>query len=119
MGSLDTSAPVDGPALPELPPISIRELAVGLVDLFSKADGLALPRYIAIHDTQHFSLQFAPVRASLKAVACWAQRFGGVLVGEQRLNASQQECTYAGVTFDFFGVEVAAYTYVPVSKTGT
>ena len=45
MGSLDTSTPVPGPALPDIPPCSTRELAVGLTDLFSKADGLALPTY--------------------------------------------------------------------------
>lgn len=120
MGSLHTFDPAGGPALPEVSPISIGALAVGLTDLFSKADGLGLPGYVAIHEsTQHFSLQFAPVGASLRAVAAWAQRFGSVLVSEKRLNCDQQECTYVGVTFDYFGVEVAAYAYVPVTETGT
>jgi hypothetical protein len=120
MGSVHPIDPDSGPALPELPPISTRELAVGLVDLFSKADGLILPHFVAVHEsTQHFSLQFAPVAASLKAVPCWAQRFGAVLVSGKRLDADDQECTYVCADFDFFGVQVHAYAYIPVTETGT
>ena len=108
------------PAAPELSSIPVSALVVGLSDLLRAADGLGLPHYVAIHaTTKHFSLQFAPDRASLKAIARWAQRFGGVLVSENRLNAKQQECMYAGVTFDYSGVEVSAYAYVPVTETGT
>jgi hypothetical protein len=120
MGSLDTLDTASGPALPEVPPISIGALAVGLVDLFKKADGLTLPHYACIHEsTQYFSLQFAPVAGSLKAVAGWAQRFGAVLVTDKGLNAQKQKCTYVTATFDFFGIEVNAYAYVPVTETGT
>ena len=81
MGSLDTSTPV---RLPDIPPCSTRELAVGLVDLFSKADGLALPRYrgSSTSRTQSFGLQFADSAASYRALAAWAQRFGAVLASD-------------------------------------
>jgi hypothetical protein len=88
---------------------------VGLADLLRAADGLGLPHYAAIPTPGYLSLQFAPEPASLKAIARWAQRFGGVLVGDNRLNHRNQECTYAAVTFDHSGVEVCAYAYVPVT----
>ena len=120
MGSLDTSNPMSGPALPEIPPISTRELAVGLVDLFSKADGLALPKYVTIHEsTQHFGLQFAPVAASYRALAAWAQRFGAVLASDDDTDQHGQPCIYARIVFEFFGVDVTAYALIPVTKTGT
>jgi hypothetical protein len=119
VGSLRTFDP-DGPALPDIPPISTRELAVGLVDLLSKADGLALPRYATIHETtQAFGLQFAPAAASLRALVSWAQRFGAVLVSKDDTDQHGQPCTYARIAFDYFGVDVTAYAFVPVTETGT
>jgi hypothetical protein len=116
MGSLDTSTP----ALPDIPPCSTRELAVGLVDLFSKADGLTLPALVIIYaSTQGFSLQFAKSAASYRALAAWAQRFGAVLASEARTDPQGQPCRYVRVTFDWFGVEVQAYAYIPVTVTGT
>jgi len=120
MGSLDTFNPSSGPALPEIPPITTRELAVGLVDLFSKADGLPQPRYVDIHQsTQYFGLQFGNTADSLKALAAWAQRFGAVLVSEPATDCDDQPCKYARVAFSFCGVAVLAYAFVPVSETGT
>jgi hypothetical protein len=120
MGSLDTSTPVPGPALPDIPPCSARELAVGLLDLFSKADGLTLPALVIIYaSTQGFSLQFAKSAASYRALAAWAQRFGAVLASEDRADPQGQPCRYVRVTFDWFGVEVQAYAYIPVTETGT
>jgi hypothetical protein len=113
---MGTTQPLTTADSPELPSIPLSALVVGLSGLLRAADGLGLPHYVAIHaTTKYFGLQFAPEPASLKAIARWAQRFGGVLVSENRLNAQQQECRYAGVTFDYSGVEVAAYAYVPVT----
>jgi hypothetical protein len=117
MGSLSTSTPVNGPALPDIP-FSIRELAVGLTDLFKKADGLALPRHISIFESQVFYLQFAPDGASL-ALAAWAQRFGAELASDDTTDQNGQPCTHLRADFEFFGVEVAAYAYIPVTATGT
>ena len=120
MGSLHVHDPLGGPVLPEIPPISTRELTVGLCDLFSKADGLALPKYVAIYESsQAFSLQFAQSAASFTALAAWAQRFGAVLVSEDDTDQHGQPCKYVRVTFDFFGVEVEAYAFIPVTTTGT
>jgi hypothetical protein len=120
MGSLDTSTPVPGPALPDIPPCSARELAVGLTDLFSKADGLALPRFVAIHQrSQAFGLQFDDSAASYRALAAWAQRFGAVLASDNHTDTSGEPCKYVHIDFEFFGVEVQAYAFIPVTETGS
>ena len=119
MGSPVTSTPVPGPALPDIPPCSTRELAVGLTDLFSKADGLPLPTLVIIYQsTQGFSLQFAKSASSYRALAAWAQRFGAVVASEDRTDPQGQPCRYVQITFDWFGVEVQAYAYIPVTETG-
>jgi hypothetical protein len=116
MGSLDTSTPV----LPDIPPCSTRELAVGLVDLFCKADGLALPRYVDIHQrSQSFGLQFADSAASYQALAAWAQRFGAVLASDDHTDREGRPCRYVQIGFEFFGVEVTAYAFIPVTETGS
>lgn len=119
MGSLDTSTPVPGPVLPDLPPISTRELAVGLVDLFAKADGLALPGYVSIFGTtQAFSMQFGKTPASYRALVAWAQRFGAVLASDDHTDREGRPCKYVYIDFEFFGVEVNAYAFIPVTETG-
>jgi hypothetical protein len=121
MGSLDTSDPVNVPAwMPDIPPISTRELAVGLVDLFSKADGLALPGYVSIFGTsQAYLLQFDKTAASYRALVAWAQRFGAVLASDDHTDQHGQQCKYVHINFEFFGVDVTAYAFIPVAVTGT
>lgn len=121
MGSLNASNPASVPAwMPDIPPISLRELTVGLIDLLRKADGLTLPRYAAIYEpSQTFGLQFDKSAASYQALAAWAQRFGAVLTSENQTDDSGQPCTYVCVTFGFFGVEVIAYAFIPVTETDT
>lgn len=119
MGSLDTFDPAGGPALPDTAPMSIRELACGLAVLFSKADGLPLPRYITIHgSSQSYGLQFADSEASYEAIASWALRFGAVLASDDHIHQDGQPSKHVQATFDFFGVEVQAYAFIPVT-TGT
>jgi hypothetical protein len=120
VGSLDID-PKRVPAwVPDFPPISTCELAVGLVGLFGKADGLALPGYVSIYQpSQAFMLQFASSEVSLSALAAWAQRFGAVLVSEDDTDQQGRPRRYVRIVFEFFGVEVTAYAFIPVTQTGT
>lgn len=119
MGSIDTIDP-SIPALPDTPPITTRELAVGLVGLFGKADGLVQPRYVTIcQGAQDFGLQFDNSADSRTAIEGWAQRFGAVLASDDHTHEDGTPSTYVRATFDFFGVEVTAYAFIPVTETGT
>jgi hypothetical protein len=120
MGSLDTINPASGPALPDTPPITTRELAVGLVGLFGKADGLVQPRYVSIsRAAQDFGLQFDNSADGRTAIEAWAQRFGAPLTSSDHTNKDGTLSTYVECTFDFFGVEVVAYAFIPAEQTGT
>ena len=37
------------------------------------------------------------------------------MASENRLNHDKQRHIYVGLTFDYYGVEVYAYTYIPVT----
>ena len=72
--------PANGPAVPDLPPISIGALTIGLGDLFGRANGLVLPRTVVINETaQEYMLVFAPDPDSARVITSWAIRFGGVV----------------------------------------
>ena len=53
-----------GPGLPELPPLPLGALAVGLANLLQDAAQLPQPRYIALFDPEQISMQFAPIQPS-------------------------------------------------------
>jgi hypothetical protein len=118
MGSIHVHTPNGGPALPDLPPIPIGALAVGLCDLLDQAKDLAQPRYITISDTQSIGLQFGNDQASLKAIDRWARRFGSEVTTSVR-NDDNGPWQWVTTTLDWFGVEVVAYAHIPLTNSGT
>ncbi len=117
MTSIHTYHP-DGTALPELPPLPIGALAVGTAELLQQANDLPEPRCIFIYHNQAISLQFAPEQAGVRAVARWAQRFGGVLVS-QPADTEDGPRMYHRAEFGYCGIEVTAYTLIPAEPAGT
>ena len=118
MGSLDTTTPTSGPALPELPPIPIGALAVGLCDLFQRAGSLPAPSSLAVYGgTEAISLQFDPKPASAKAIASWARRFGGVvdISTHTRGTLSGGPERWVNTSFDWYGVRVDAFAHIPLT----
>ena len=107
-----------GAALPELPPLPIGALAVGLVNLLEEAASLPQPRYIDISETQHIGVQFAACQASLRAVTRWALRFGGVIISEPHQGRDGPQ-TYCHAEFRYYGVEVQAYAFIPAETAST
>jgi hypothetical protein len=115
MGSLHFYDPGDVPAVPDLPPISIGALAVGLTNLFGKANGLALPRSVVINETaQEFMLSFTPDADSARVITAWAMRFGGIIDGHV-CEVSGSPHRHITLTFDYYGVTVDAYTFIPLT----
>jgi hypothetical protein len=107
-----------GSALPELPPLPIGALAVGLVNLLQEAADLPAPTYISVSDTQHIGLQFAPAKASLRAITRWALRFGSVMTSKPQQGTTGTE-TWCRTHFDYYGVAVDAYAHIPAKTAST
>ena len=107
--------PANGPAVPDLPPINIGALTVGLSDLFGRANGLVLPGSVLINEpAQEYLLAFAPVADSARVITSWAVRFGGV-VESHVCSPDGTQRRHIILTFDYFGVTVDAYTFLPVT----
>jgi hypothetical protein len=118
MGSLDITNPISGPALPEVPPIPIGALAVGLCDLFQHAGDLPAPSSASIYGgIECMTLQFEPKPASAKAIASWARRFGGVvdISTKTRGTVSGGRERWVKTRFDWYGVDVDAFAHIPLT----
>jgi hypothetical protein len=119
MTSIHTYDPGDGAALPELPPLPIGILVTGTADLLHQAADLPQPRYITVFEEgQDVGLQFAPDRASLRAITRWTLRFGGVVISQPQPGQDGPQ-TYLHAEFDFYGIAVSAYAIIPASKAPT
>ena len=106
-----------GPGLPNLPPLPMGALAVGLVNLLQEAADLPEPQLITVSDTQNISMQFAADPASLRTLTRWALRFGGVVTSQPHPGTTGPE-TWCRVEFGYYGVEVNAYAHIPAPPAG-
>ncbi len=104
----------DGPPLPDLPPLPMGALAVGLASLLQEAADLPEPQFITVSDTQHIDLQFAGNPASLRTLTRWALRFGSVITSQPCQGDTGTE-TWCRTEFGYYGVEINAYAHIPVS----
>jgi hypothetical protein len=107
------------PSLAELPPPSVGAVAVTTLDLLDEASDLPQPRYIAISDTQHISVQFAPVRASLEDISRWELRFGGDLITQRVRGRWFRRELRCSLTFGFCDTDVHVYAYIPARAATT
>ncbi len=104
-----------GPALPDLPPLPIGALAVGLVNLLQEAADLPQPSSITIYDLEVISLQFAPEPASLRAITRWALRFGGVVTSNPHEDTTHRPETWCRTKFDYYGVAIDGFAHIPAA----
>jgi len=118
MTSIHTYDPGDGAALPELPPLPIGILVTGTADLLHQAADLPQPIYITVFEEQLVGLQFAPDRASLRAITRWTLRFGGVVISQPHQGEDGPR-TYVRAEFDFYGIAVTAYAFIPAGTATT
>jgi hypothetical protein len=105
-----------GAALPELPPLPIGALAAGAAELLQQAADLAAPTSITVYHTQHISVQFAPDRASVRAITRWALRFGSVMTshpGTVEYDTGVQAGTFHRTDFEYYGIAVEAFAFLP------
>lgn len=106
-----------GTALPELPPLPIGALAVGVAELLQQAASLPAPTSITIyHTTQHVSMQFDPDKDSIRAITRWAARFGSAVTvrpGTVDYDTGSDTGTWYRTQFDYYGITVEAFAFIP------
>ena len=94
----------------------IAALAGYIADLLTGNSDLPAPQYFSVSQHgQEVSFQFGDTRDSFRALAQWAERFGGTVTGEPHAYDGWQSihCT---VKFTDHGVNVVAYAFIRVAK---
>jgi hypothetical protein len=92
-------------------------LASYVADVFAEHRDLPAPAYFSIsHAGQEVCLQFGDTPDSFRALALWAERFGGTVTGEPHTNRDGQESVHCQVKFTDHGVNVEAYAFISATK---
>ena len=94
-------------------PLPIGALVVAMYNLLQEGADLPQPRYVTEGDTQNFSLQFGGDPSSFKDIARWANRFGGVVQTRPHEMEDGQMTSYVTAEFDYYGIAVKAYAFIP------
>ena len=108
----------DGAALPELPPMPIGVLAVGVAELLQQAADLPAPTSVTMYDHDAITVQFARHQDSIRAITQWAARFGGLPAsrpGKVEFDAG----TFHTTDFDYYGIAVSAYAHIPAGPASS
>jgi hypothetical protein len=91
------------------------ELAAFAVGLL--VEDLPQPAYVSFSQgVQEISLQFADTPDSFRALAQWAERFGGTVTGFPHTHSDGHESVHCEVKFTADGVQVEAYAFITAAK---
>jgi hypothetical protein len=93
-------------------------LARYAAQLLNENCDLPAPRYYSVSKIgQEVRLQFANTPDSFRAMALWAERFGGTVTGEPHTDRDGQESVHCQVKFTDHGVNVEAYAFITAGDT--
>jgi hypothetical protein len=96
---------------------SIGALAEYTADLLSGNRDLPAPVYFSVSEAgQQVSLQFAGTPDSFRALAQWAERFGGTVTGCPHNHDDGRQSVHCEVKFTDSGVKVEAYAFITAPK---
>jgi hypothetical protein len=96
---------------------SIGALAAYAADLLSENRDLPGPVYFSVSEAgQQVSLQFAGTPGSFRALAHWAERFGGTVTGCPTTHEDGRQSVHCEVKFTDHGVNVEAYAFITAPK---
>jgi hypothetical protein len=115
MTSISTYDPASaGAAPPELPPMPIGALAVGTAELLQQAASLPAPTSVTLYDHQSVSVQFARHKDSIRAITGWACRFGSITTSHPG-QVESATGTWYRTDFDYYGIAVHAFAFIPAA----
>ena len=96
---------------------SIDALAEYAADLLAENSDLPAPVYFSVSEAgQQVSLQFAGTPGSFRALAEWAERFGGTVTGCPTTRDDGRQSVHCEVKFTDHGVKVEAYAFITAPK---
>jgi hypothetical protein len=96
---------------------STAELAAFAVGLL--VEDLPQPVYFSVSQgVQEVSLQFPDTFDSFRALAQWAERFGGTVTGCPHTHSDGHESVHCEVKFTADGVKVEAYAFITAAEPG-
>ena len=96
---------------------SIAELVAFAVGLL--VEDLPQPTYVSVSQSgQEISLQFGDTSDSFRALAEWAERFGGTITGCPYTREGQNS-VHCQVKFTADGVKVEAYAFITAPKAAS
>jgi hypothetical protein len=96
---------------------SIDALAEYAADLLAQNSDLPAPVYFSVSEAgQEVSLQFAGTPGSFRALAQWAERFGGTVTGCPTTHDDGRQSVHCEVKFTDHGVKVEAYAFITAPK---
>ena len=96
---------------------SIDALAEYAFALLAENYDLPAPVYFSVsHAGQEVSLQFGGTSDSFRALAQWAERFGGTVTGCPTTHDDGRQSVHCEVKFTDNGVQVEAYAFISANK---
>jgi hypothetical protein len=107
-----------GAVLPELPPMPIGVLAVGTAELLQQAADLPAPTCVTMYDHDAISIQFARHKDSIRAITRWAARFGAVMTSGPG-KVEPDTGTWYTTDFDYYGIAVHVFAFIPATPAAT
>ena len=107
-----------GTALPDLPPMPIGALAVGTAELLQQAADLPAPTSVTLYDHDAITVQFARHKDSIRAITGWARRFGSITTSRPG-QVESAAGTWHTTDFDYYGIAVHAFAFIPAAPATT
>src|SRR5215470_18803251 len=101
---------------------SLTDITLIAADLLAHAADSDLPAPDTAHLShggQEVSLGFPGHRDTFRALARWAEEFGGVVTGEPFTRDNGQESVHCQVKFPYQGVSVEAYAFITADQIST
>ena len=99
---------------------SLGALAAYTADLLSENRDLPAPVYFSVSEAgQQVSLQFAGTPGSFRALAQWAERFGGTVTGCPHTRDDGRQSVHCEVKFTSDGVNVEAYAFITAPQAAS
>ena len=99
--------------LAELPPLPMAALMIGVYNLLQDGADLPQPCLVTVSETgQSIDMQFPGTQPSKRAITRWARRFGSP-VHTHPHHDGRGVFTRVTTRFDYYGLAVKAYTYIP------